>query len=150
MGDHWERPGHCDRQRYQYDTLLNWPCRKLKIDVVTRWNSALDILDRFLEQQQAISAALLSPEVRRSEKDLCTLTEADVTVAEDIVKALRPMKSATLVVSGENSATLSIIAPLHAQLLDEMRPNASDSTIIKELKYAVHENLSARYVYKNR
>lgn len=130
-------------------TLLNLPCRKLKIDVVTRWNSALDMLDRFLEQQPAISAALLSPEVRRSEKDLCTLTEADITVAEDIVKALRPMKSATLVISGENSATLSIIAPLHAQLLAEMRPTASDSTVIKELKSAVHDNLRFRYVYKN-
>ncbi len=146
----FHRSTNANRAFKEKQTLLNFPCRKLKIDVVTRWNSALDMLDRFLEQRQAISAALLSPEVRRSEKDLCTLTEADVTVAEDIVKALRPMKSATLVVSGENSATLSIIAPLHAQLLDEMRPNASDSTIIKELKYAVHENLSARYVYKNR
>ncbi|XP_016344788.1 zinc finger BED domain-containing protein 1-like, partial [Sinocyclocheilus anshuiensis] len=99
----------------------------------------------FLDQQPAISAALLSPEVRRSEKDLCTLTEADITVAEDIVKTLQPMKSATLVMSGENTATLSIIAPLHAQLLDEMRSTASDWTVIKELKSAVHDNLKFRY-----
>lgn len=39
-----------------------------------------------------ITATLLSPEVRRNERDLCTLTEADVTVAEDIVKALQPLK----------------------------------------------------------
>ncbi|XP_016128723.1 zinc finger BED domain-containing protein 1-like [Sinocyclocheilus grahami] len=83
--------------------------------------------------------------IRRSEKDLCTLTEADITVAEDIVKALQPMKSATLVMSGENTATLSIIAPLHAQLLDEMRSTASDSTVIKELKSAMHDNLKFRY-----
>uniref|UniRef100_A0A3Q1BI66 BED-type domain-containing protein n=1 Tax=Amphiprion ocellaris TaxID=80972 RepID=A0A3Q1BI66_AMPOC len=64
-------------------TLLGLPLHKLVIDVVTRWNSSLEMLDRFLEQQPAVSAALLSPEVRRNEKDLCTLTEADVTVAED-------------------------------------------------------------------
>ncbi|CAM4681755.1 unnamed protein product [Leuciscus chuanchicus] len=137
----FHRSANANKVFKEKQMLLNLPCRKLKIDVVTRWNSALDMLDRFLEQQPAISAALLSPEVRRSEKDLCTLTEADITVAEDIVKALRPMKSATLVMSGENSATLSIIAPLHAQLLDEMRSTASDSTVIKELKSAVHDIL---------
>lgn len=41
--------------------LLNLPWCKLKTDVVTTWNSALDMLYRFLEQQPAISAALLSP-----------------------------------------------------------------------------------------
>ncbi|XDV33918.1 hypothetical protein PO909_004160 [Leuciscus waleckii] len=141
----FHRSANANKVFKEKQTLLNLPCRKLKIDVVTRWNSALDMLDRFLERQPAISAALLSPEVHRSEKDLCTLTEADITVAEDIVKALRPMKSATLVMSGENSATLSIIAPLHAQLLDEMRSTASDSTVIKELKSAVHDNLRFRY-----
>ncbi|KAM9354869.1 piRNA biogenesis protein EXD1 [Pholidichthys leucotaenia] len=55
--------------------------------------------------------------VRRNESDLCTLTEADITVGEDIVKAL---KAATLVMSEENTPTLSIIAPLHAQMLEEM------------------------------
>lgn len=39
-----------------------------------------------IEQQPAISATLLSPGVRQSEKVLCTLTDADITVAEDIVK----------------------------------------------------------------
>ncbi|KAL7390399.1 hypothetical protein ABVT39_020498 [Epinephelus coioides] len=39
-----------------------------------------------------ITATLLSPEVCRNKRDLCTLTEADVTVAENIVKALQPLK----------------------------------------------------------
>ncbi|KAL2079766.1 hypothetical protein ACEWY4_025510 [Coilia grayii] len=125
--------------------LLNLPRHKLKTDVITRWNSALDMLERFLEQQPAISATLLSPEVRRSEKDLCTLTEADITVAEDIVKALRPMKSATLVMSDEAHPTLSVIAPLHSQLLEEMRHCSGDSNIVKYVKYAVHHDLNFRY-----
>ncbi|CAL8326338.1 unnamed protein product [Boreogadus saida] len=59
------------------------------------FTSALEMLERFLEQQPAISAALLSPEVRRNERDLCTLKEDDITDAEDVVKALKPMKRAT-------------------------------------------------------
>ncbi|KAI4786636.1 hypothetical protein KUCAC02_035579 [Chaenocephalus aceratus] len=55
--------------------LLHLPEHKLMTDVVTRWNSAHDMLERFLEQQPAICAALLSSEVRKTEKDLCTLTE---------------------------------------------------------------------------
>ncbi|XP_051546386.1 E3 SUMO-protein ligase ZBED1-like [Myxocyprinus asiaticus] len=81
----------------------------------------------------------------RSENDLCTLTEADIRVAEDIMKALRPMKAATLTMSGESATTLSVIAPLHAQLLEEMRQTTSDSTVIKELKSAMHNDLRFRY-----
>lgn len=48
------------------------------------------MLGRLLEQQAAISAALLSPEVRRS--DLYTLTEAD---GEHTTKALKPLQAAS-------------------------------------------------------
>ncbi|XP_076843678.1 E3 SUMO-protein ligase ZBED1-like [Brachyhypopomus gauderio] len=104
------------------------------------------MLERFLEQQPAISATLLSPEVRRNESDLCTLSELDITVAEDVVKALGPLKTATLVMSEKKSPTLSVIAPLHAQLLAEMNNVTHDSTVIKDLKTAAHNNLKSRYV----
>ncbi|RXN18620.1 zinc finger BED domain-containing 1-like protein [Labeo rohita] len=130
------RSANADKVFKEKQMLLNLPCRKLKTDVVTRWISARDVLDRFLEQQP-----LLSPEVRRREKDLCTLTEEDITVAEDIVKALQPMKSATLVMSGENTATLSVNAPLHTQILDETRSSDRDSAVFKELRSAMQDNL---------
>lgn len=100
--------------------LLGLPVHRLVADVVTRWNSIVEILDRFLEQQPALSVALLSPEVRRNEKDLCTLTESDITVAEDVVKVLQPLRAVTLVMSEERSSTLSVIAPLPARLLDQI------------------------------
>lgn len=105
----------------------------------------MEMLDRFLEQQPAISAVLLSPEVSRNKKDLCTLTEADITVAEDVVKALQPLKAATLVMSEERSPTLSVIAPLHAQLLDQMNYAPHDSTVIKDVETAAYDNLNSRY-----
>lgn len=74
--------------------LLQLPEHKLVTDVVTRWNSSLEMLEKFLEQQPAVSAALLSPEVRRKESDISTLTKADITLAEDVVKVLQPLRAA--------------------------------------------------------
>ncbi|XP_054592246.2 E3 SUMO-protein ligase ZBED1-like [Nothobranchius furzeri] len=126
--------------------LLQLKQHKLTIDVVTRWNSALEMLERFLEQQPAISAALLSPEVRRNEKDLCSLKEEDITDAEDVVRALKPMKKATEVMSEEKSPTLSMIAPLRALLLKEMTSLPEDSKVVKDMKNEIKKNLSTRYV----
>lgn len=65
------------------------------------------MVERFLEQQPAVCATLLSPEVRRGESDLCTLNETDVSNAEDAVRALKPMKDATMLMSEERNLSFS-------------------------------------------
>lgn len=129
----------------QKQNLLQLPEHKLITDVVTRWNSAHNMLERFLEQQPAISAALLAGEVRRSEKDICTFSESDITCAEEIVDAMKPMKVATLFMSQESTPTLSVVAPLHAQLLNDLQVIPSDSTLVKEIKSAISEDLGKMY-----
>lgn len=47
------------------------------MDVVTRWNRSLDMIERYLEQQQAVAAALLSVEVRRNAREIDTLDAAE-------------------------------------------------------------------------
>ncbi|XP_067248449.1 E3 SUMO-protein ligase ZBED1-like isoform X2 [Chanodichthys erythropterus] len=125
--------------------MLDLPHHKLIKDVAVRWNSAYEMLSRFLEQQPAICASLLSPEVRKSVSDICTLNEMEISNAEDVVKALKPMLVATNVMCEERTPTVSIIAPLHTQLLSDMSSTAKDSPLIKELKNAIYEDLSKRY-----
>lgn len=105
------------------------------------------MVERFLEQQAAISAALLAPEIRKQEKDLSSLTEADITAAEAVALALKPMKKATLVISQEGTPTLSVIAPLRARLLEEMHLAPSDPVMVKEMKSAVHQDPQKRYLF---
>ncbi|XP_029958862.1 zinc finger BED domain-containing protein 1-like isoform X2 [Salarias fasciatus] len=126
--------------------LLNLEQHKLKTDVVTRWNSAHDMLQRFLKQQPAITAALLSNEVRKNEKDISTLTEADIGAAEEIVRAMKPMKAATIVMEEEKTPTLSAVAPIHAQLIEKLQESPGDSNMSKEIKSAICQDLGRRHL----
>ncbi|ROL03906.1 Zinc finger BED domain-containing protein 1 [Anabarilius grahami] len=85
------------------------------------------------------------PRVRKSVSDICTLNEMEISNAEDIVQALKPMLVATNVMCEERTPTVSIIAPLHTQLLSDMSSTAKDSPLINELKTAIYQDLSKRF-----
>ncbi|KAI4789137.1 hypothetical protein KUCAC02_035424 [Chaenocephalus aceratus] len=97
--------------------LLQLPEHKLMTDVVTRWNSAHDMLDRFLEQQPAICAALLSSEL------------------EEVVSTMKPMKEATQYMSKEKTSTLSVIAPLQDTLINGLKPIEAMDPRFKSLPF---------------
>uniref|UniRef100_A0A672JRG1 BED-type domain-containing protein n=1 Tax=Salarias fasciatus TaxID=181472 RepID=A0A672JRG1_SALFA len=141
----FHRSAIANHELQEKQKLLQLPVHKLKTDVTTRWNSALDMIERFLEQQPAICAALLSPQVRKSASDICTLSDMDVSAAEEIATALKPLKDATHIMSEDSTPTLSVIAPLHTQLLNDTAGVAADAPVIREIKLAIHEDLAKRY-----
>lgn len=81
----------------------------------------------------------------RRESDLCTLSETDVSNAVNAVKALKPVKDATTLMSEESNPTVCFIAPLKAQLLQNMTDAIGDSPMIQEIKHAIKADLLKRY-----
>lgn len=75
----------------------------------------------------------------------CSLTETDISNVEEIVQALKPMMVATRIMCEEKSPTISIIAPLHAQLLSETTCTVVESSLVQEIKSAINKDLSKRY-----
>ncbi|RXN05375.1 zinc finger BED domain-containing 1-like protein [Labeo rohita] len=53
--------------------MLEITSHKLIINVAMRWNISMDMLERYLEQQVAITAALLSTEACKNARQLDTL-----------------------------------------------------------------------------
>ncbi|CAM4549425.1 unnamed protein product [Leuciscus chuanchicus] len=103
-----------------------------------------------LASQQALKLPTVSRllgRVRRGESDICTLSEADISNAEDIIKALKPMNDATILMSEESSPTICLIAPLQAQLIQDTKDSIGESSMIKQ---AISGDLSKRYKGRKR
>ena len=125
--------------------MLQLPSHKLLQDVFTRWNSAYDMLSRYLEQQPAIMAVLMSREIRQNGKDIDTLSDSDVSKAEEAVELLKPMKTITTVLCTEKHPTVSMIMPVKSVIMTSMSVKDSDSQLVKQMKEAIVQDIRKRY-----
>ncbi|XP_039608816.1 E3 SUMO-protein ligase ZBED1-like [Polypterus senegalus] len=123
--------------------MLNIPKHSLIQDVPTRWNSSYDMLQRYLEQQAAIYSALTEKPLKN--KDIYTLNDEEVAMAEKVIEALKPLKTITTLMSTESRASVSMIIPLKTTVLHSMAPKQEDSTAVREVKLAVTRSLQERY-----
>ena len=120
---------------------LDLPSHSLIQDVVTRWNSTLDMVSRLCEQQAAIAAVL------HGKRDLyhLELSPHEWHTLEDLVKLLEPFKNATEIMSGQKYPTLSCLGPILADLQEKIQVNPLDSKAMKDAKEAMRTDLSGRY-----
>lgn len=120
---------------------LGLPEHKLLGAVTTRWNSTYDMVERILEQQQALSAVLLE-----DRKSWCLmLNDADVTVLEMFVELVKPLSYLTDALSGEKEVTCSAIRPLLQHVMEICEDKDEDSPLSVQMKSAISDNLSSRY-----
>ena len=90
----------------QMQTRLNVPNHKLIQQVVTRWNSVYYMLERYLEQHEAIRTAL------------CMLEKNDLVSADsngyiqEMIRILKPFDAVTTELSAEKHVSASKILPL--------------------------------------
>ena len=120
---------------------LNTPQHKLCRDVVTRWNSTYDMVDRVMEQQTPICATLV--EVKRM--DLLP-KDGEFSLLEAVLKVLKPFKDVTVQISAEKYVTVSAIRPLLHHLIDTvLKVEDSDLAPIKGMKLDMARNLNTRY-----
>ncbi len=125
--------------------LLQLPSHKLIQDVVTRWNSSHDMLERYLEQQAAVFPALTDKRVKKNLKDLVTLSDDNMKLAESVIQVLKPLKTVTTIMSTDQIPTVSMIIPLKHRILTSMKHRDSDSAAVKEVKTAISRDFKDRY-----
>ena len=80
---------------------------KLISSVKTRWGSTYNMIERILEQQQAVSAVLAE-----DHKSYIMPTDAQFSVLEKLAKVLEPLHFLTDALAGEQEVTASTITPI--------------------------------------
>ena len=110
-------------------------------DVPTRWGSTYVMVDRILEQQQAISVTLAGERKYWNK----TPTDTEYTTLETLADVLKPLHVLTDALAGEKQVTASALIPILKHAKDSLSPGSGDSSLRSELKSKILSNLQGRY-----
>lgn len=107
---------------------------KLLSDVSTRWGSTYAMMERILEQQQAICAVLSNDRKNWSKIP----NDAEFTNLETAVAVLGPLSIFTDALSGEKWVNVSAVRPLLKHILNTLlSPFDDEIALAKEMKLAI-------------
>lgn len=76
---------------------LNLLSTRLVQDMKTQWNSSFDVVSIYTEHQSAVLATLANRNVKKNLKDIATLSDIDLSQAEELIEVLRPIKTVTTI-----------------------------------------------------
>ena len=122
---------------------LGLPRHSPILDVETIWNSTLDMIKRYKEQEPAIQAALLDPSVTKNSRGLF-LDSDQALILEEVSIILQPFKDATELLSKEKNPTMSLILPV-ITLLRNVLCSDSGSSSVKKMKEIMLKDFDGRF-----
>ena len=124
---------------------LGWEDKALIQDVVTRWNSSYDMLDRFLDLYEAVKKSLEDGWSERiKDGKIIKFSDANIKLVRTLTNTLGGFKDATLKLSRE-SACVSEYIPTVTVLMKTLEPsNTENDHGVKDLKRRLHSNFEAR------
>ena len=128
-----------EKQPLIFDTSPSYIGHKLIMDVPTRWNSSLAMLQRLSEQTPAIVALVndltLSKQSISSIKTVCYSFE-EQSVVESLIDVLRPFERAISILCADKSPTMQKVLPTISKVkscLDHDTNTSSMSNVIAKM-----------------
>ena len=121
---------------------LGLPAHQLITETLTRWGSRQQMIERVLEQEEALTQVLRADKKTRH----LVLTWQDIEVLEAVSKALSPLVDFTDALSGEQYVSVSYLKPV-LHLLNEqvVKVQEDDSELTKSIKTRILEYLNEKY-----
>ena len=139
---HFHRSTKAMSKLREKQELLGIKSHQLINDCVTQWGSTYNMLIRFVEQQQAICAALLESS-SRDDRHLM-LTDAEISVAEELIVVLKAFHDATEIISGENYPMIGMVRPLLKKIEAILAIKENDGALVKQIKSEIQKDIGKR------
>ena len=133
---HFRRSCLAKNRMREIQSNLGLPLHQLIQDEPTRWNSALYMLKRIVEQKMAIGAYAM-------EYDIPQLSAHQLELANKIIKVLSPVEEITQCVSA-GAASVSVIIPF-IQILDKSFTENEDDYGIRAMKTEMRRSVKTRF-----
>ena len=121
--------------------LLGIPQLKLKNEVSTRWGSVYEMIERIIEQQQAISAVLAEDR----KYWYAMPTDEELNVLERVLEVLKNVYYLTDALSGEKEVTVSALQCIFVHVKSKLSPCSEDNHVASSMKQAMMIDLNSRY-----
>ena len=120
----------------------------LKQDVVTRWNSTCDMMERMVECEEVLRKVLddkgwAETVSKKGNVDKKRITDKDWKVTKSVVNVLESFKSATVQLSSA-SACISESIPIISMIFETLDSSSDTEIGVKDLKKRLKDNLKER------